>query len=363
MLKIGTKIKFLYTPDQGTITAQLGGGIVMVLLEGVNMEIPAFEEDIIEAKPPAPVSISQGYTAPTSKKPLLTESAQSPGVRPKTPAIPEKKVPAVKVFYTGFQLLFEPVRKSDASVDKYKIYLYNDTPFDVLYDFTFSLRGKLQTDKEGSMKTSGLTLVAEMGWDDLNDLPETMTRVQPVYTDSSGEWMEKALKIKAQSFFKNLIPLGTPLKEAHLYILWEELKQAPAQESDLKTYTKSLAKKKQQPEPEKEAHWYDPIANVGEYAAFVNEIDLHIEALHDSPGKLSAGEILQIQMRACDQFLEKAVRLGVPKVYIIHGVGTGRLKDSVAARLRRNTEVLKFTNNWIEKYGWGATEVLLKLPR
>ena len=47
-LGIGTRVKFLRTPDSGIVKMNLGDGMVMVHLDDVDMEIPAFEEDLIK---------------------------------------------------------------------------------------------------------------------------------------------------------------------------------------------------------------------------------------------------------------------------------------------------------------------------
>ena len=47
---IGTKVKFLTTSDSGIIVEKLGDGMVMVKLDGFDMEIPAFEEDLLRAE-------------------------------------------------------------------------------------------------------------------------------------------------------------------------------------------------------------------------------------------------------------------------------------------------------------------------
>lgn len=58
-----------------------------------------------------------------------------------------------------------------------------------------------------------------------------------------------------------------------------------------------------------------------------------------------------------EAFLSKAVRLGVPSVFIIHGVGKGVLKDAISQRLKQHPNVAEFRNEYHPKYGWGATEV------
>ena len=360
MLKVGTKIKFLHTPDKGKVTARLGDGLVMVLLDGANMEIPTFEEDVIEDLNATTVSSSQ----PTEdwKDYILHRKNKESEDRRKHAAPPPPPLMVVKPpksTNSGFLLYFEPVKNPDGTVQKYKIALQNDTDIDALYECTLSYRGVQKLSKEDSLSSAHIIQITEMVWDDLNELPEFKINVKPTFTDGAGEWMEKTIKIKAQSFFKTATWIGNPPKEVHLYTLWEKLDQTVQSNDDLSSYTKALVKKVVKPIKEADAHWFDPIASVSEYASFVNEIDLHIEELHESPGKLSSQEILQIQMKAFDKFLDKAISLGVPKVFIIHGIGKGKLKDSVHARLRRRLEVVRFHNNYHEKYGWGASEVII----
>ncbi|MBK7408795.1 MAG: Smr/MutS family protein [Saprospirales bacterium] len=104
--------------------------------------------------------------------------------------------------------------------------------------------------------------------------------------------------------------------------------------------------------------WRDTLPGLQEFAEFVNEIDLHIERLTDRHAKLGNAEILRIQMAHFEAFLNKANRLGIASIFVIHGVGKGVLRDAIAERLRRHPEVREFKNEYHPKYGWGATEIL-----
>jgi dsDNA-specific endonuclease/ATPase MutS2 len=44
-------------------------------------------------------------------------------------------------------------------------------------------------------------------------------------------------------------------------------------------------------------------------------------------------------------------------IAIIHGVGTGKLKDEVHESLRLKKEVKSFVNQYNPLYGYGATEI------
>jgi dsDNA-specific endonuclease/ATPase MutS2 len=96
---------------------------------------------------------------------------------------------------------------------------------------------------------------------------------------------------------------------------------------------------------------------VSEMAHFSPEIDLHIENLSKDYRGLSNGDILKIQLRHFDSFMDKAIRLGVDRIFVIHGLGKGTLKDSIHSRLVSEYRIKTFRNEYHPRYGWGATEV------
>jgi len=73
---------------------------------------------------------------------------------------------------------------------------------------------------------------------------------------------------------------------------------------------------------------------------FEPTIDLHIEALHPDHKSLAPEMILPYQIKKCKEHVEKAIRLFAPSMVIIHGKGTGLLRQEVAHLLRNYKEVL-----------------------
>jgi dsDNA-specific endonuclease/ATPase MutS2 len=60
-------------------------------------------------------------------------------------------------------------------------------------------------------------------------------------------------------------------------------------------------------------------------------------------------------------YLEACREKGISQVRIIHGKGTGALRESVHAILKRHPRVLSFTLDHPQYGGWGATLVRLKM--
>ena len=61
-----------------------------------------------------------------------------------------------------------------------------------------------------------------------------------------------------------------------------------------------------------------------------------------------------------EKYVDDAMTAGVDRVRIIHGKGTGQLRERVHAVLRRIPEVAAFGLAPAEAGGWGATVVELK---
>lgn len=93
---------------------------------------------------------------------------------------------------------------------------------------------------------------------------------------------------------------------------------------------------------------------------FSYEFDLHAEKIISSLETKSKEEILSIQLHKAKEYLIEANELRIQRVYLIHGIGSGRLKSEIDTILSRLDFVISFDNAYHPKYGKGATEVKLR---
>jgi dsDNA-specific endonuclease/ATPase MutS2 len=89
-------------------------------------------------------------------------------------------------------------------------------------------------------------------------------------------------------------------------------------------------------------------------------IDLHIEKLVDDFKGMTPGEILDIQLREFEKWLDKAKRNYLQQAWVIHGVGKGKLRDEVHEILRLRDGIRSFSQHYHPWYGNGATEVFFE---
>jgi dsDNA-specific endonuclease/ATPase MutS2 len=86
--------------------------------------------------------------------------------------------------------------------------------------------------------------------------------------------------------------------------------------------------------------------------------DLHIEKLVKSKQGLSNFDMLSLQLDTAKQQLDFAIRKGIQKIVLVHGVGEGVLKADLYSMLRRYDNI-KFYDADNIKYGQGATEIYI----
>ena len=249
--------------------------------------------------------------------------------------------------------------KTDDGMEKsYDVYAVNALSFDVVLDFEYLSADRVVLEFSGIVNTQTFANLGKIDRDNLNERPQFKIDLTPITTDGSEETKSFVLKVKPSSFFKKmrqtpLANIGTYLYQICRQTVWK----GQQENEDLSTYTRRMSKK---------TSWLDgsmyqtQTNSVERKAHFSSEIDLHIEKLSEKVDGLSKGDKLHIQLNAFESFLEQAILLEEPRIFVIHGVGKGRLRDEIATRLIVNSNVVSFKNEFHPNYGFGATEIILK---
>ncbi len=106
--------------------------------------------------------------------------------------------------------------------------------------------------------------------------------------------------------------------------------------------------------------FFKPAAEKLEVAKPETEVDLHIEKLRDDHQFLGSAEMLHIQLDAFKKALDAAIVHKLPAITFIHGVGNGTLKNELHKLAGKHPQVQTFMDARKEKFGYGATKLLLK---
>lgn len=332
LFAIGSKVKLIYTGDVGTVIGIIDHETVQVKLSDGD-EIPVDIENIR-----AHVDTGQQRLK-------------------KTPQAPKISTTPFKGKNTGVLLAFRPFYDDEGLVEYYNVHLVNDTEYNIVFDCVFTVNGFTEPSINSLLKSYQAAKLLRLEFSELNDHPKFEFTLWRSTTMGLDNEKKVSTSIKAKQFFKKVRFVDLLQIEAPCYILLQKFKVSgdkKKETEDLLTYTKRHAKE------HKEEILY---ANIGaidsiqDKAEFSEEIDLHIEKLTKDHEKLIRSEKLDFQLRVFDDYLDQAIRLGVEKVYVIHGLGTSRLRNKIHARLLKNPYVKTYTNQHHPKYGFGATEI------
>ena len=91
-----------------------------------------------------------------------------------------------------------------------------------------------------------------------------------------------------------------------------------------------------------------------------HEVDLHIEKLRDDHQFINSVEILNIQLTHFNKTLDAAIVHQLPEITFIHGAGNGTLRHELHKLLSKNNRIKTFMDARKEKFGYGATKVIIK---
>jgi len=311
--KLGDFVRFVDEKLEGFITRIIDEQMIGVTVED-DFEIPV---------PAAKVTLVHGY------KPPGTEII-SAGDKPSIPVSEFK----TKGIYIGVV----PDVKANSVVH---FHLINDTSFQLLATFTTDKQG-FKGEYAGIIAPTSSAKVYSAQLADLQIWPKVLINVlyftqQNIEAPSPLTFAEK-FKAKDFSGSKKSLPVINQqgwqirLDEPELVIDAEKLKESFFQSAEEKiTLTKPG-----------------------------REIDLHIEKLRDDFQFLNSAEMLKIQLAHFNKSLDAAIVHQLPDVIFIHGAGNGTLRHELQKILSKHPKVQTFMDAQKEKFGYGATKVVLK---
>lgn len=372
---IGDFIRFKYTGDRAEILEDYMDGSYRVWLESDQDESIAFADDIVleanfkgieqssffKAKPKKEKTLSteemfyskkeldskrwEKLRAPLEK---LNKSPQSS----KKKRIPEVEQPtfvqpAIKETQANNAGLFVAFLQTDFG--RYTIYLVNDTLHSFSFEFKLHLNNQEHHQLRHQITPQTFFPIGDLEQAQLNDHPNIELNV-PVLN------LAKKQKIRTKQFLRGTTEI--PLMGTEGFVFPFSLPKQIQKKEDLQAYTQKQIKHNAPPKSSKKKpkkHYdIDKIAN------FKTEIDLHIDRLAEDREKILPTRILGVQLKHFEKYIQDAVNVGVNRVFVIHGVGEGKLKNAIHLYLKHNKHVASYSNQYHHKYGFGATEVIFK---
>lgn len=257
-----------------------------------------------------------------------------------------------------FQLYFYPYINAENDIDGFQSKLINEFDADFLYDITYSSKSQSPQRFSSQILSFDSKSLNYFKFDHLNELPTYMATFWKKQTKGTGPMRQFQAKVKPKIFFKQK-RVDSYTQETYYVLNFEPIAKVDKSKNheSLKDYTNN-----NMPTEELSSSAQNNIVNLSilDKVNFHTSLDLHIEMLVSEPQKMNSHEKLQYQIFKAKEYLEEAIMLGVERVYLLHGVGKGRLKDELAIMLKSHRDVAGFKNEYHGQFGFGATEVYLK---
>ncbi|MEI6948267.1 Smr/MutS family protein [Paraflavisolibacter sp. H34] len=330
--QIGDKVLVLHSNEEGEVVEIINNKMVLVEVRGVKF--PAY---IDQLDFPYFKRFSENKPAPKKAPKMFVENLK-----------PEKKQPKVA---DGVWITFLPVFDMDEFGDDYvqelKVHVVNRTVRSLNFIYRLQFYGKTEFELKNQLGSFSDFYLHDIPFEDVSDSPAfafEFSLQQP--EKGKADFFEASVKLKPKQLFQRIEEIRQKGEATFSYRLFEHY---PNKVEEEKFDMSSLAAKGIKVYSAKEARRHLPPART--------VVDLHIEKLNEEWQRLSNGEILDIQLREFEKWYELAVAHRQPHLIVIHGVGTGRLRDEIHDALRLKREVKTFVNQYNASFGYGATEI------
>ena len=337
--QVGDTVLVLHSHEEGMVVDIINEKMVMVEVRGVKF--PAYTDQL-----------DFPYFHRFTKKKVVPEAEKPRQFIDQVPK--EKKTPVQKVV-DGVWITFIPVFTSDEFgddiVDELKVHLINRTEAEYKFSYTVHYFGKPDFQLVNQVRPFEDFYLHDIPFENLNDSPSFIFdfSLHPAVKGKS-EHFEASLKLKPKQIFNRIEELKTKGEATFSYKLFDDYpdhyEPEPVMDMSIlaakgyKVYSASAARQ------HLEAPKY--------------EIDLHIEKLSKDYSRMNNFEKLTLQLKTMEKYLDLAVAHHLPSMIVIHGVGTGKLRDEAHEILRARKDVTSFVNRYHPAYGYGATEVFFK---
>jgi hypothetical protein len=253
--------------------------------------------------------------------------------------------------HSGVWISFLPVFDKnifdDDVVEKIKIYLINQTAdaFNFLYQIKF--KGSPDFHLNNTVLPFNEFYLHDIPFEEMNDSPKFEFDFSLLNPDKKKvSHFETTFKIKAKQLFQKIEEMKLKNEPTFSFILFEDYPDKI--EEVIPEYNNFQGK------------LYEISNGVQRLEPARSVVDLHIEKLTDNWEGLSNFEILTIQLRNFEKYYQLAVAHRQPSLIVIHGIGTGKLRNEIHEILKTKKEVRTFANQYHHDFGFGATEIFLQ---
>ena len=332
----GDKVLLLHSNEEGEVIEIINDKMVMVEVSGVSFPVYMDQIDF-------------PYFKRFSEKKLFEKKKEKKYI---DDIRKEKETSKYKV-NDGVWLAFLPVFDKDVFdddvVESFKLYLINQTGQPYNFSYWISFAGSPDFELKNQVFSFTDFYLHDVPFEQMNDAPKFEFEFSLITPGKKkADYFEASLKLKAKQLFQKIEEIKLKNEPTFSYKLFETYPDKVAEEKY--DFAKLSGAGFRIYDASKTAQNLEPARSI---------VDLHIDKLSDDWKHLSNFEILTIQLKAFEKYYYLAVAHYQPNLIVIHGVGSGKLKEEIHEILKTKKEVKTFVNQYHPNFGYGATEIYL----
>lgn len=346
--QVGDKVVIQHSNDEGEVIEIINDKMVLVDVRGVKF--PAYTDQLDF---PYFKRFTEKKLFPEEKK-KKTYIDQLPREKP-APGGPKKE--RIARLADGVWLTFLPVFDNDEFgddvVESLKIHLVNNTQAGYQFSYHVNYFGESQFDLDNQIYPLQDFYLHDIPFANLNDNPVFECEFSLLTPDKSkAEHYETNLKLRAKQVFGRIEEIKKKGEATFSFKLFDNYPDKLVEEVAETPFLAGLAGSGFRIYEASKARQHMESAR--------SEVDLHIEKLVEKWNALDNFEILTIQLQTFEKYYDLARAHHLPSLIVIHGVGTGKLRDEIHEILRHKLGVKSFVNRHHPRYGYGATEIFFQ---
>ncbi len=338
--QVDDEIIVLHSNEEGKVVEIMNDKMVMIEVRGVKfpaymdqIDFPYFHRFTKKAVVPQPNKAKQYIDQLPKEKGVKTNVKTEPGV------------------WLSFLPKFGLDEFNDEVVESFKLYLINQTDYGYRFEYKQQLsNGRTEFDLTNEVRAGKDFYLHDIPFESLNDNPNFTFEFSLLSPQKNkAEYFEAGVKIRAKQMFKKVEEIKEKNLPSISYLVFTDY---PDKAEEEKLELSSLAAKGFKIYDAAKARQHLPPPR--------NMVDLHIEKLTDNWKNMSAFEMLSLQLHEFEKWYELAIAHHQPELIVIHGIGTGKLKDEIHDILKSRKEVKTFINQYDPRFGYGATQIFFQ---
>lgn len=345
--QVGDKVVIQHSNDEGEVIEIINDKMVLVDVRGVKF--PAYTDQL-----------DFPYFKRFTEKKLFPEKKQKKYVDQLPPekfaAGPKKE--RIAKLDDGVWLTFLPVFDNDEFgddiVDSLKIHLVNNTQVGYHFSYHLNYLGSSEFDLDQQLPALQDFYVHDIPFEKLNDNPVFECEFTLLAPDKTkADHYETSLKLRAKQVFSRIEEIKKKGEATFSFKLFDKYPYKPYEEEKepVNPLSQLAGSGFRIYEASKARHHLESARS---------ELDLHIEKLAEKWTAMDNFEILTLQLQTFEKYFDLAQAHHLPSMVVIHGVGSGKLRDEIHEALRLKKGVKSFVNRYDPRYGYGATEIFFQ---